>query len=360
MLQSLAINSKFQVTCMTVVFRQATYRIPGVYQWVKPSTAIGAGPFGSTYLQTIVTVIGAGSGGGSGISHVGVGAGGQGGNGGNGGGYGQATYLPGALNSLENIVVGMGTPGSASNAHSATVSGQIGSVDSNTAGLSSFGAHINCNGGTTSNGDTGGVSTVTGGSNITSNRGGANIADNTNILTQLSTGPGVLNQGAQITWQPTGNNAGGSGGCNFIGTNVVGGNGGGVNFLGGGLGATNSAAAAQPGFTPGAAGGCSFTQGSFVVTPGILVTGGNGANASPNTGAGGGGGGAAVIADFGSTGTLCTSGAGGNGSNGAVQITDVFSFPNPLPPIYFNLSGVAYFNMMNMARPVSITGAYLS
>src|ERR1700679_3405577 len=102
---------------MHFAYVQRRYTKPGVYQWVKPNTAPGTGPFGSTYLQTNVICIGPGSGGASGAaSQSPANAGGvgiSGGVGGAGGAYFQATYLAANLSPLMDVIVGAGTKGGA-------------------------------------------------------------------------------------------------------------------------------------------------------------------------------------------------------------------------------------------------------
>lgn len=338
---------------MSFVFRQANYNVPGVYQWVKPSTTPGAGPFGSTYIQTVVTVIGPGSGGGSGTAICAPGATGVvGGQGGMGGGYGQATYLPAALNLLEDIVVAPGTTGGAANNVPGTGVSSANGIPSVQALTSKYGAHISCIGGGPSNSSgLGGAPSVTGGSNIISNIGGTSLRVQANLADQGDTGPGITVGGAFPTTQLTGNNAGGAGGsANFL-INQLGGNGGGANGHNGGKGGTNTSG--QSAIVPGGSGGGSAALGGNANS----LQAGNGADAPPNSGAGGGGGGTAC-SQGNTTGGGITSGKGGNGSNGVVQVTDIFTLPPAQPPYIFVI--ITWFHMMNMARPISLTGRYKS
>lgn len=343
---------------MSVVFRQATYLVPGIYQWVKPSTAAGVGPFGSTYLETIITVVGPGSGGGSGSISNNQGASVDGSPGGNGGGFGQATYLPAALSLVENIVVAKGSPGGLP----VTNSGLTISFTSGNAGLSvngtasSFGTHISCAGGFGTANQNGGMATIVGGSNVTNLRGGSQLTALNNVVVQLMVGPGV-NIGAQPSWTLQGNNAGAAGGsCNSIlsGQNRAGIGGGVFPSQFGGTGVVNSTGNAKNGTSPGDGGGASYSVGLL-----FPLTAGSGVNAPPNSGAGGGGGGS-VTSLASATGGPLTSGAGGNGSNGVVQVTDIFTLPPALPVNYFNWDLVTWFHMLNMSRPISLTGRYQS
>lgn len=344
---------------MAIVFRQATYLIPGTYQWVKPPIAAGAGPFGSTYFETIVTVIGASSGGASGSCGNNVANGFNGGNGGNAGAFAQATYLPAVLNALEDIIVGAGTLGGVVTGILGTNNGGgNGSQNSLSATVASkFGAHISCNSGSSSSNIPSQASaSVVGGSNVLNIPGGSGIQSAGPVSAQLSVGPntlvGILHN--IPTWNVQGNNGGAPGGSSNNSTAPFsGGDGGGV-ILGGGKGNTN--ANGSNAGVPGAGGG-----GATAAVLGIVLKGGNGANAKPNSGAAGGGGGSATSTLLAGAGAVITGGAGGNGSNGAVQVTDIFTLTiTNLDPFYIQLDLIAWYHMMNMARPISLTGRYQS
>jgi hypothetical protein len=340
---------------MPVVYRQATYKVPGTYQWVKPPTANGAGPYGSTYLETIVTVIGPGSGGESGAPACDQGSSEAGGAGGNGGGYGQATYLPATLNAIENIVVAAGSVGGTGVTISGAGAGGGSPNKSAATATSSFGAHITCNGGGTNVSGVGGTASVSAGSNVTSVKGGTMLTVQTNVSPQLEIAPGISPGAGLLAWNTTGNNAGASGGSVNNIFNPIGGTGGGVAPTGGGgLGLSNSAGTAQAGLVNGAGGGAAGAVSGI-----FPLTGGAGAPGYPNSGAGGGGGGAAASTGLAGGGTI-TSGAGGNGSHGLVQVTDIFTLPPLGNPYYFNFDLITWFHMMNMARPISLTGRYAS
>lgn len=347
-----------------------TYKTPGIYQWVKPSTTPGAGPFGSTYLQSILTCIGAGSGGAAGASAVGTAAGIGGGGGGNGGAYAQATYLPAALNATENITVGAGSPGGVGVSISSNAINSLARVDSLSAGLSLItsagGQLINSPGGNGSGGASNATATINGGSNITSFLGCSKLNNPTinNVASPSaspSTGINVQGGAGNNSYQvPPGNNAGASGGCvNTTAFAVAHNNnkacaGGGINFLGGGTGLEDSSGTAGQGVVPGAGGGGAGS--ALAVAP---ISGGKGADATQSSGAGGGGGGGANLFAL-TVGSTVTPGSGGKGSDGVVQITDIFTMP-PSPPIaYYNWSLVTWFHMANMARPISLTGRYKS
>lgn len=345
---------------MPFYFTQKIYKRPGIYQWTRPPTGVGAGPFGTTYLLTIVTVIAGGSGGGSGFSsNITQVAFTDGGSGGNAGGYAQGSFPAAVLPALEDIIVGKGTLGGV-----AAVAAGVGitsapSVDSLIANPSSFGhsgstqTYIECAPGQPSTIGIGGTASVGNNStNTIANRGGTQIPiDALGGNPQFSTGPGITTGGLQ-SWNPTGNNAGAGGGTVNLNNVVCGGDGGGVNFIGGGSG-NSSAQPAHAGSYPGAGGGSSGTQ-----TSGNAV-GGAGANAFPNTGAGGGGGGAATSRSTAGGGVII-SGNGGNGSDGLVQVTDVFILPLLGNPYYWDFNRSTFFHMMNMARPISLTGRYQS
>lgn len=349
---------------MSIVYRLSNYFIPGTYQWVKPPTGVGLGPFGSTYLQSIVTVIGAGTGGGNGLVNQSQGTGQTGGPGGNAGAWAQATFLPAALLALEDVVVQAGSLGGAStqiiNASTNFVPGNQSA--SKISAICKFGAHISCTGGASSNTQNGGTAIVSGGSNIINNPGGAAATALNSTVFQTNLGPGI-NSGAQRTWNATGNSAGAAGGCASFTAPMngnFGGNGGavapssGIISPPGSLGVKNTSSAAQNGTSPCNGGGAS---GSLVSVGN--QTSGSGANAPPNSGGGGGGGGACSCSGAVPVGIL-TSGAGGNGSNGAVQIVDIFTLPIPPQPNYFNFDLITWYHMMNMARPISLTGRYQS
>lgn len=341
---------------MTIVFKQSTYRIPGIYQWVKPNVAAGTGPFGSTYLQTIITVTGPGSGGGSGNVANNVNTVDTGGFGGLGGGYGQATYLPAALPVLADVVVGGGSPGALPASVSGSIPAQSSGLNSLGTVTSSFGSLMSSLGGGPSNVGNSGTVSIIGGTNITSVQGGFHNPLLNNVADQLPVGPGILSSSIN-TWNTQGNNAGANGGSAniLVPPPPFGGNGGGVNFGGGGAGSTNSNSPAGKGQVPGAGGGAS---GAFLNGLGSLF-GGNGADGKPNTGAGGGGGGGAQNILNSASGVI-TSGAGGRGADGLVRITDIFVFPPSPPPYYFNFDKVTWYHMMNQARPISLTGRYQS
>jgi hypothetical protein len=352
-------------------FRQLTYKTPGIYLWMKPSTIAGSGPFGSTYLETIFVCIGAGSGGSSGTSTSGTAAGTGGGPGGNGGAYAQATYLPGALPAFENLIVGAGSPGAIANPTSSNSVNSNARVDSVNAGLSSItsssGVLLNCPGGQTSASSVVSTPTVNGGSNVVQFSGCANLGVPTinNVASpgaSISTGFMVVSAGNHPSWQvPPGNNCGAAGGCvNTVAFALAHGvrkacNGGGIAFLGGGQGLDDSITTAGAGVTPGAGGGAAGSV--LAIAP---ITAGNGAPALNNTGAGGGGGGGAELTSINSPGLFVTGGNGGKGSDGLIQTTDIYTFPALLPPTYFDWDKAAYFHMMNMARPISLTGRYQS
>lgn len=347
---------------MSFVYRQFNYRIPGVYQWIKPSIAAGGGPFGSTYLQTIATVVGPGSGGGSGEANNAQATGGPGGPGGGAGAYAQVTYLPAALLALESIVVGAGTLGGApAQVVGIGLQAQTG-LNSVTAGPASiFGAHISCGGGNTSGNQIGATApAIIGGSNITSNGGGFGQSSGNGQRNQPGIGPSILAGGAFRTWYPTGTNGGAPGGCTSSVTGAFVGNNAGAVYPAtvGAQGLTNSTSVAPNGriigpFSNGGAASGASIAGIFPITAGA------GTDAPPNSGAGGGGGGAATnLVSAG--GGLITSGAGGKGSDGFVQITDVFTLPPALPTYVFNLEIIAWYHMFNMARPISLTGRYKS
>lgn len=343
---------------MTIFYRQSTYRVPGTYQWVKPSIAAGSGPFGSTYQQTIITVIGPGSGGASGSSGNNVGNGFNGGNGGNPGPYANATYLPASLNALEDIVVGAGTLGGLPQSIAGTNNGGgFGGASSLTATPGSkFGAHISCPGGQSSGTLNPQFATVVGGSNVVKWDSLSGIAAVTLALVQPSSSPNTL-LGIQHnipTWSPVGNNGGAPGGCAINSAPpFLGGDGGGV-LIGGGGGRTN-ANGVNAG-VPGAGGG-----GCTAAVLGIILNGGNGADAKQNSGAGGGGGGAATSTILAGAGAFITGGQGGRGSDGVVQVTDIFSLtPQIINPYYIQFDLTVWYHMMNQARPISLTGRYKS
>jgi hypothetical protein len=347
---------------MTLLFVKKNYFVPGTYQWIKPPTAAGAGPGGSTYLQSIVTVIGGGSGGGSGEANNGQATGGPGGNGGAGGAYAQATYLPAALLAFEPIVVGAGTPGGAAQQVPGIGLQAATGLNSLTAAGSNFGAHITCGGGNTSGNQIGATApSVVGGSNIIANRGAFGVASGNGVRDQPELGVSFpINSSFVTAFANSPNSGGAPGGCTSSVTGVFIGNNAGFLFPAarGAQGLTNSTSVAPSGLVigPFSNGGA----GSGAGVPGIFpITAGNGAPAPPNSGAGGGGGGAATnLANAG--GGLITSGAGGKGSDGAVQVVDIYTLP-PTPPTYiFNLEIIAWYHMFNMARPISLTGRYKS
>jgi hypothetical protein len=339
---------------MSFFYRQLTFNVPGVYQWIKPPIAAGAGPFGSTYLETIVTVIGPGSGGsGGGLICNTTGA--TGGPGGNAGAYAQATYLPAALLALEDIIVGAGTPGGAARVAAGTATtSQIG-IHSNSATLSKFGVHITSQGGEESDlNSTPATASVTGGSNVTNVSGGVNIQVAPGSGSQPNISQSVRAPGNLATYSIQGNSAGGNGGERIgITTPSAGGNGGGI-LLGGGIGTTNADVAGN-GLLPSAGGGACVSN----IAGLFPLQSGNGQNGIPNTGAGGGGGGL-VCSQGVIAGGLMTSGFGGQGSNGRVQVIDIFTLPPQLPPYVFDLEIIAWYHMFNMARPISLTGRYKS
>lgn len=356
---------------MTIVYRQATYKTPGIYQWVKPPTGVGAGPFGSTYLQSVFTVIGGGSGGSSGDTHSGDAAGGSGGSGGNAGCYAQATYLPAALNFIEDITVGKGTPGGIALSSPSNVVISHANTPSVPAGLSlvrsAAGLLINSPGGDASTTQSFTSPTVNGGLNISSFSGCPNFGSPTiNNAAFPSASPSTSSNispssGYKSYQVPPGNNAGAPGGCSnttaFASARGIGKgtNGGGINGSGGGFGTDNTVGVAGSGIIPGAGGGAACSA-----LPLAPVTGGNGANAKPSTGSGGGGGGSGAMFNATVPGGLITGGNGGNGSDGVVQVTDIFTMPVPPPVAYYNWDLVTWFHMVNMARPISLTGRYKS
>lgn len=341
---------------MTIVYRQSTYKIPGTYQWVKPSTAAGAGPFGSTYLETIITTIGGGMGGDAGDAAVNFTATSDvGGIGGAAGCYINATYLPSSLNSLEDIVVGNGIKGAPAVFVVGTAAGSVSSPQlSSVAGTSRFGLHMSAAGAQHA---VGGSGTITGGLNVTNQTGAFPLANAvTAARNQLSTQLGVGNTSLHASYYTTGNNAGGAGGnisFNGVFLPAGGGNGGAINFQGAGVGSSSGGTATGGGF-PGAGGGACAAQVSV-----SALKAGDGANAINNTGSGGGGGGTAITKAV-TTGGNVTSGAGGNGSDGVVQVTDIFTLPPVPTPYVFNLEIIAWYHMMNQARPISLTGRYQS
>lgn len=338
---------------MSFVYRQATYSQPGVYQWVKPPTGVGAGPFGSTYQQTIVTVIGPGCGGDSGGVATQAIVGLAGGDGGTAGGYARATFQPVDLSPLVDITVGSGTVGAAAQQIPGTVATSQASTQAAPATVSSkFGALITCTSGFHLNAGGPGSANVFGGTNITSVNGGTSIIATLAVTPQPSTGPTTL----PATWRVTGNNGGGAGGVVDIRLPApqLGGDGGSINGIGGGQGSTNSGSAGK-GLIPGAGGGAAGVLAGLNISP----TGGDGASAAPNSGAGGGGGGSAVIMST-SLGGPVRSGAGGRGSDGLVQVTDIFTLPVTPAPYHFNLDVIAWYHMMNQSRPISVTGRYQS
>jgi fibronectin-binding autotransporter adhesin len=342
---------------MPFVFRQATYRLPGVYQWVKPSIAVGSGPQGSTYLQTIITVIGAGTGGIGGGANNNQNTGIAGGSPGPGGGYVQATYLPASLNAFEDIVVGAHSPGTIGGSVSGTTVAAQNSAGTNASGASNFGAHIIAGGGSPASVGNGGSNTVTGGLNIVNNAGGFILVAASQTYFQNTNGPSIKIGGVFSTWQPTGNSSGGAGGsANELPLPAIhnGGWGAGVYpQLFGGSGQVFTNGKAQNGTVPGAGGGACWANQSI-----FPLGGGDGAKPLPNSGAGGGGGGGAS-SQF-NAGGLITGGKGADGSDGLVQVTDIFQLP-PTPPFYvFDLEIIAWYHMMNMARPISLTGRYKS
>lgn len=347
---------------MPVVFRQVTYKRPGVYQWQMPNPTPGAGPLGSTYLETIVTCIGAGSGGASGqAANVAQVEFTDGGAAGNAGGYVQATFPAAAfLETIKDIVVGRGTSGGTCEVDGSGGIAELGPIDSLVAGNSTFGSSvidddtfITCFGGQKS---TTGIGGGAGSSNDASQRvifmGGTAITIDSVTSSQPDTGPGVFVAGSLATWNPTGNNAGGGGGTVDLKEPPVAGKGGGVNFKGGGIGNAGGGAG-EGGFTPGSGGGASLNDNAG------NTVGGDGADAIQNTGSGGGGGGGSATRHTAGSGVI-KAGSGGRGSDGLVQVTDVWMLPVPPPPYVFNLEVVAWYHMMNMARPISLTGRYQS
>lgn len=347
---------------MAFFFLKRTYNIPGIYQWVKPNTAVGAGPFGCTYLQTIVISIGAAAGGASGGASNNQGASLNGGNGGGGGAYAQATFLPASLPPLADIVVGAGTPGGVAASTPGVGIGASGTVNSLTpTKASSFDVLISSPPGNSSNTGNGALAaSITGGFNIINNRGGFGLLAQHNVATgQQNCGPGLTVAGNN-TWWPTGNNGGAPGGSanTLLGPNLIAGPGGGVYpAIVGGSPSMNSQITAQSGRVAGPTangGGGAASQGGV-----FPITGGKGNDAPPNSGSGGGGGGGA--SSFGDAGgSTVTSGAGGKGSDGTVQVVDIFTLPSAPPPYYFNFDLVTWYHMMNMARPISLTGRYAS
>lgn len=340
---------------MSFFYKKSLYTIPGNYQWIKPSTTPGAGPFGTTYLESIITVIGASSGGSSGnAANNQGGTTVSGGEGGFGGGFGQATYLPAALNSIENILVAAKSVGGAANSQSGAATGiQVGLHSLGTA-TSNFGSHITCLGGGPSHSGTGGTVSVIGGSNVLSFQGGVTLALATPKNSEVNIYPGLLGSGGIFCWPPTNNHGGANGGQAYsVSAPVFAGNGGGATN-GGGVGATNGGQGGDP-LVPSAGGG-----GSSTVTPGLIPgRGGNGANAAPNSGCGGGGGGASANGNSAGSGFI-VSGKGGDGADALVSVVDVFTIPPLLPPYVFDLEIIAWYHMFNMARPISLTGRYKS
>lgn len=332
---------------MAFVIVQRTYRVPGTYQWVKPNTAPGAGPLGSTYIETIVTTIGPGAGGSSGTASNNVGAGQViGAGGGGGGGYIQAVYAAASMNLLEDIIVSPGSPGQPSNIVNGGVTGTVnGKASLPVTQPSTFGVKLSAHGGgsnATSAGAGGAVSATGGPISVTSAVG------------QTSSIPGGLDP-LSIISIPTGNSAGACGGSSVSTQPPVrfGGNGQSVDFVGGGFGITNGGAA-QNGITPRSGGGAAA---AVLAGGNYFLTGGNGANALQNTGQGGGGGGVAVSYVVVALNAV-TSGAGGKGSDGLVQTTDVYQLPPSPPPYIFEIKN--WFHMMNQSRPISLTGRYQS
>lgn len=358
------------------VFKILTYKKPGTYQWVRPPTGLGAGPLGSTYFGTLVTCIGAGSGGASGIasnrSQVAVTIGGSGGN---GGAYAQGLFL--TLPPLRDVIVGRGTLGAPAGTCPGTGIQLTAQVNSSNAGDSFFGDdgqsqdYLSSHGGQTSNNGVGGVANAgSHATNLVANRGGTQLPlDPDGAYFQTSTGPGISPSGLP-SWNTTGNNAGGGGGSvnlnRFGGIGGgVGGVGGSVNYVGGGSGQSETTTPAQQGTFPGAGGGAAGSnfagagEAACTVLGGLNTTGGYGANALPNTGAAGGGGGASTTRCSAGGGVI-TSGGGGNGSHGFVQTVDIFTFPAFGNVTYWDWSKSTFFHMMNMARPISLTGRYQS
>lgn len=326
---------------MPFAFVQKTYKIPGFYQWVKPSLAPGAGPFGSTYLQTIVKSIGPGCGGGTGDAKNAVGNFSIGGLAGSGGGYAQVTYLPAALPSLVDIIVGRGSKGAAGASCTgiglAAASGNAAITPPDHTSFGPIGAFlINSFPGQFNN--FGGINQIVTGAGITVNantRGGSAPSPQTEVLNQTGIDTNSAASPGFTTGTLDGNNSGGVGGCANVTANIRQGFGSAVFGV---LGAPS-------------AGGRAFC---VLAGPGISQAG---VNALPNSGSGGGGsGGAASLADAGS-GTI-QSGKGGDGSDGMLQTTDIFTLP-PVPPSYI-LEIKLWFHMNNMARPISLTGRYKS
>lgn len=340
---------------MSFVFVKRTYLTPGIYQWIKPSIVPNSGPQGSTYLQTIVTVIGAGSGGQSGNVNVNQTVGQQGGNGGGGGGFGQAIYLPSALAAIEDVVVAAGTAGGNANSIIANLTNAVAGQNGLTPTQSSiFGAHISCPGGNRSDNPFGGTPTVIGGTSVINLRGGNGALCVNGIDVQPGVGPGITNGGSP-TFTNQNNNGGAPGGtASVVVLHPTSGQGGAVGNAPGGRGLINSSGNAQSGSFPGTGGGAAIST-----TGNAPFTAGSGAPAALNSGSGGGGGGAASVYAIGGA-TNITSGAGGSGANGAVQTVDVFLLPPPTNVIYIQWDIVAWFHMMNMARPISLTGRYKS
>lgn len=344
---------------MAILFRQLTYFVPGTYLYVRPLIGAGNGPLGSTYLKTTISVQAAGSGGASGgaINNQNVGA--VPGNGGNGGAYGRADYLPTDLAVTEDLFVGKGSLGGATVSLLGTTTSVIAGVQSVAGGNSKFGTvnKITCPGGTTSNGQATSTPTISGGTNTVAVVGGIQLFANVNIDPQSPTGPLIFAPGHIATWNTQGNNAGTAGGsASFVSSpsGKFGGDGGDINGIGRGIGAANLAGTAPGGNAPGCGGGgngCNLAS----LFP---VIGGPGASGAINKGQGGGGGGLAVNAK--NSGGPVVGGAAGNGSDGFVQVTDYFQLPDAPPVRYIQWDLITWFHMMNMARPISLTGRYES
>lgn len=320
------------------------YTTPGTYTYAVDSTSD----------HIIVAAVGAGSGGAGGLTSNGW-SGGSG-QGGAGGAYAQATYATSDLGSSYAVNVGAGGPGGAGFVQNYGTTVYIG-PDGTDGGDSTFGSLVTAGGASgTPVGMTdacpGGVAAVTGGTSvITENGADGGPYSYENTLTPPSTGPSSTYAGAggaggignATSTGPTGAGPANAGGASANGTAGAagtsdflypastlatagpGGNGGGVSLP---VSSGGFAIPSIAGGGGGGGGGFAAVNGQFGGAPGSV--GGVGGTGGLY-GGGGGGGGASENNAWGNFVTCpVTTGDGGPGANGAVEVIQ-FWYHNRLP-----------------------------